>query len=54
MTRTEGINFPLNKPEVRLLHNIIQEWLENHEDTNDLEYDMAYDIANELYARWKS
>ena len=54
MTRTEGFNLHLNKSETRLLCDIVHQWLEDNENAEDILYDMAADIATELFQRWTS
>ena len=43
----------LNKPEVRLLHNIVRERLENHTNEPEVMITMADDIAEDLFEAWK-
>lgn len=49
MNRTDTIELELSKIEVRLLHNIIEDWLDrNIEDESEVVTMAARSIANEL------
>ena len=49
MDRTETHILELNKPETRLLHNIIREWMDYHSEENEVIIKIADELAESLY-----
>ena len=53
MNRTDTFILELNKPETRLLFDIIREWMGANENEHDVLWSMAEDISETLYGELK-